>query len=47
MKNEELCFENDEFCRHKFSFHYWCQGVPEVFNLLEDPLQVRARIIWI
>jgi len=26
---------------HKFSFHYWCQGVPEVFNLLEDPLQVR------
>ena len=20
---------------HKFSFHYWCQGVSEVFNLLE------------
>jgi hypothetical protein len=26
---------------HKFSFHYWCQGVSEVFNLLEDPLQLK------
>ena len=26
---------------HKFSYHYWCQGVPEVFNLLEDPLQLK------
>ena len=26
---------------HKFSFHYWCQGALEVFNLMTDPLQLK------
>ena len=25
---------------HKFSFHYWCTGEAEVFDLLKDPLQL-------
>eukprot|EP01051_Picozoa_sp_SAG22_P026330 SAG22_NODE_8255_length_670_cov_1.150613_2_plen_160_part_01 len=26
---------------HKFSYHYWCDGTGEVFNLLADPLQLK------